>query len=529
MRLRCAIGTHADALAVLLVAAVALALRLAFLYRAPVFLTGDSQSHFLPGYDLAMGFGFDPELRRTPGYAFFVAATIGLLGEELRGLAFAQHVVGALTAVLTCVLGRLVLGPLIGLVAGLLVALDGALILSEHSVMTESLFGMLLMGTLVALAASMRTRRRRWLLATGALLGLATLVRPVGQILVPIVPVALVVAQSSRNRERERATGQASSTGSLAHAPSSNRPSRLKSALAQSLVVGIGFAVVVGPWMARNFAEHGSLTASGGLGRSLVARTIKYDFGYFERDRPVVEGDLKSAVRQYVRGKRNTIRNSRSVRSTQAGLMKELGFTQAQADGLMRQVALDEIAERPGYYALGSLSMAWQIVTGKEREDALSTRWNQRTDKDWIDQWEARLDHLVTPTSPSEQRELGHAEALVNLYQPAELGALMPGLALVGIAATLILPPLRPALPIGLAAVALVLASAALDGPVPRYRYPVDPLIALLAAGGVAAIGGVLGAALTRAPRTAALSAIGLRARNLLSSRAQRGIYSAGE
>ncbi|HYU18861.1 MAG TPA: hypothetical protein VEQ11_09210, partial [Chloroflexota bacterium] len=55
---------------------VAAAIRLAFLYRAPVFLTGDSQSHFLPGFDLARGLGFDPELRRTPGYPLFVAAMI---------------------------------------------------------------------------------------------------------------------------------------------------------------------------------------------------------------------------------------------------------------------------------------------------------------------------------------------------------------------------------------------------------------------------------------------------------------------
>jgi hypothetical protein len=41
----------------------------------------------------------------------------------------------------------------------------------------------------------------------------------------------------------------------------------------------------------------------------------------------------------------------------------------------------------------------------------------------------------------------------------------------------------RPALVPGLAGLGILLASAALDGPVPRYRYPLDPLIALFAAG----------------------------------------------
>ena len=303
------------------------------------------------------------------------------------------------------------------------------------------------------------------------MLGLAALTRPVAQVLLPIVPLALLVIERRR------------------------RP-----VLWGSAIVGLGLLLVIGPWMVRNLAEHGSLTASGGLGRSLIARTIKYDEGYFDRDvAPAGPDDLKGQVRQFIRGKRNTIRNSRSVRSTQAGLMKEFGLSQAQSDGLMRQVALEAIAERPLYYLVGSLRMAVQIAGGKEKEDALATRWAQRTDKNWVEQWEARVDHLVAPASPAEQNELGRAEALVGIYQPAELGLAMPLLALIGLAAAVLLPALRPALLIGLAAAAMILASAALDGPVPRYRYPADPLIALLAAGGViTAARGVVGLLRTR-------------------------------
>ncbi len=451
---------HPDLAALLLIGLVAAGLRLAFLYRAPVFLTGDSQSHYLPGFDLAHGLGFDPELRRPPGYAFFVAGVIAALGEELRALAFAQHILGTATALLTYLLGRLTFGRLAGLVGGLFAALDGALILSEHSVMTESLFSTLLVGALVALVLGARDARAPrtwpWFVLAGVLLGLASLTRPVAQILLPLVPIWLLLIHR-----------------------------RWGLALRGSVLVGLGFVLLVGPWMFRNLAEHGSLTASGGLGRSLVARTIKYDTGYFEADRPAGPDDLQAQVRQFIRGKRNTIRNSRSVRSTQAGLMKEFGLTQAQSDALMRQVALEAIRERPVYYLAGSLAMAGQIAAGKEKEDALLTRWAQRTDKDWVEQWEARVDHLVTPNSLAEQHELQRAETLVNVYQPAALGWVMPLLALAGLAAAALAPSLRPALLLGMTALILVLASAALDGPVPRYRYPVDPLIGLLAAGGV--------------------------------------------
>src|SRR4029078_9581446 len=89
---------------------------------------------------------------------------------------------------------------------------------------------------------------------------------------------------------------------------------------------------------------------------------------------------LKAQVRQFIRGKRNTIRNSRSVRSTQSGLMQAFDLSEAESDRLMRQVAQEAIAERPGYYALGSLQMAWQIVLGKEKEDTYSDRWVMRRD-----------------------------------------------------------------------------------------------------------------------------------------------------
>jgi len=451
---------------------VAAAIRLAFLYRAPVFLTGDSQSHFLPGFDLARGLGFDPELRRTPGYPLFVAAMITVLGEELRSVAFAQHVLGTLTALLTYCLGRLTLGPLVGLASGVLVAVDGALILSEHTIMTEGLFGTLLLGSLAAVAWGRSRPGSAWLwyLLGGILLGLATLTRPVAQILVLVIPFGLLVVER-----------------------------RWQPALRASLVVWLGFTLPVGPWMLRNLTEHGSLTASGGLGRSLVARTVKYDTGYLEADiQPAGPDDLKGQVRQFIRGKRNTIRNSRSVRSTQAGMMKELGLTQAQSDSLMRQVAIEAIAGRPLYYLSGTLRMATQILAGKEKEDSLATRWSQRTDKDWVEQWEARIDHLVAPASPAEQREFGRAEGLVNIYQPVTFGPILPALALLGLGAAAALAAHRSAVLAGLTAVALVLTSAALDGPVPRYRYPVDPLIALLATGGVVVVAGQVAALMRR-------------------------------
>ena len=109
--------------------------------------------------------------------------------------------------------------------------------------------------------------------------------------------------------------------------------------------------------------------------------------------------------------------------------MKEFGLTQAESDRLMRQVALEAIAERPAYYVDGSLKMAWQIVLGKEKEDTYSDRWVMRSDKDWVEQWESRVDHLLTPSTAAEQASVETAQWLTEIFQPAALGPVLPLLA----------------------------------------------------------------------------------------------------
>ena len=61
----------------------------------------------------------------------------------------------------------------------------------------------------------------------------------------------------------------------------------------------------------------------------------------------------------------------------------------------------------------------------------------------------------------------------------------MPVLFIVGTVLALVAPGLRPALLLSLATLALLVTCAALDGPVVRYRYPADPLIALVGSGAV--------------------------------------------
>ena len=81
----------------------------------PVFLLRDSISYFLPAWDLLNGYGFDLSIRRTPVYPGSCAGAMALFGEDLLAVAFAQHLLGIVSAVLVYVLGRLTVGRSAGL------------------------------------------------------------------------------------------------------------------------------------------------------------------------------------------------------------------------------------------------------------------------------------------------------------------------------------------------------------------------------------------------------------------------------
>jgi hypothetical protein len=78
------------------------------------------------------------------------------------------------------------------------------------------------------------------------------------------------------------------------------------------------------------------------------------------------------------------------------------------------------------------------------------------------------------------------ASSSLKLWQPALWAPLPLILFALGIAASL-LPGWRPGLLPGTSVVLLIVASAALNGPPERYRYPMDPAIAVLMSGGVVA------------------------------------------
>jgi 4-amino-4-deoxy-L-arabinose transferase-like glycosyltransferase len=129
-----------------------------------------------------------PDVLRTPGYPAYLAAAFAL-GGRVAPLA-GQVALSVAVVWLTYALAARMLGlrKLALLAAGLLAIQPGDVVLCNYYA-SETVFVFLLAGAVVALPGADRAPSRRWswALLGGALLGVATLVRPVGMVVAPLL------------------------------------------------------------------------------------------------------------------------------------------------------------------------------------------------------------------------------------------------------------------------------------------------------------------------------------------------------
>jgi 4-amino-4-deoxy-L-arabinose transferase-like glycosyltransferase len=463
---------HPDLTCIIILLVVGAAARLALAFRAPpLFVGGDSQTYLVPGYDLANGLGFAPILKRPPLYPLFVAFSIVLTGEDPHGLAFLQHLLGLGTIVLTYWLARAVFsgpgglaaGRLAGLVAGLLVALNGTLIVYERYVMAETLFTALLTGS--ALALVLGAQRSSWRLYAlgGLLLALASFNRAAAQLLLPVVPLVAVIW---------------------------HRHVKLAARLSGAMLAG--FLIVSLPWMLLTLVQSGSLGASG-LGEALFWRGSREEPMLISRaiGRPADVDDVTRT--QARRVAYNRVFENELPSDIAVLLQQRFGYSEAEADAILRDVALELFARQPALYVQTSLGLFGELLVGTEQflggqgKSGGVTRFPNSQDK-YADWWNERIRHLALAATAAQANEFRRAQAAANFFQPFRSAPVLLGLLGIGMVAATVVRGWRLAwLPV-LLGLWLLLTTAFLSGALPRYRYPADPLLAVGMAGGVVAL-----------------------------------------
>jgi len=174
----------------------------------------------------------EPDSFWAPGYPAFIAASIII--EDKTGInayiliMYSQAVLGALTAVLTLLLGRFFLKQNWSMIPAIFVSLSPHLISIGSYLLTETLFSFLFLAAIYSFSSSF-FNIKKWLLSvSGLLFGLSYLVNPV----MLFTPILLVLA-----------AGHISST----------QKNMLSTSIKQMLIFClIPFFVVVVAWSARN-------------------------------------------------------------------------------------------------------------------------------------------------------------------------------------------------------------------------------------------------------------------------------------
>ena len=453
---------HPDLAPLAVILTLGLVFRLALLYRVPpLFMPGDSQSFLIPAYDLARGLGFDPILKRPLGYPLLLAGSIVLLGEDLRALVFVQAMLGLVTVAATYWIGRLIFGRLAGSLAALSVAIGGQLLIYEHYVLAESVFAMFLALAVLGLVAAVRVQGSAYRVAAagGVALAFASLFRPIAEALVPLIPIYYLVTVLPRRR-----------------------------ALTLTAVALVAFAATMVPAAFADLFLRGGFS-SGALGEHLLWRLTRSDSGYLVRadippDQP---GSPEATARRYV------IRKAVERTLPQeifTGLVRDLGMAPGDADALMRAIAIEAMLRQPARYVASTLRMTVELffaddqslgeVSKRDGEAGyINPQARQRT---WF---EERIFHLGEPPSAAVENEFESATWLTTLYQPGRFLWILGAGFLVGCVVCLVSRPHRIGLLLVLAIPPMLLANAAIAGPEARFRYPVDPLIAVVAFGGL--------------------------------------------
>lgn len=151
----------------------------------------------------------DPQ--HPAGYPTFLAA-LGLFTHQVAVVIVLQHVLGVATALLLYfAVNRLTRSPWPGLIPAGVVLLNSDQLFLEQSIVSETLFGLLLAAALYCAVRAIETPDPwwRWPAAAGSLIAVAATVRTASVFLVPVLFLALLLAHPGPWRGRLAAPGAA--------------------------------------------------------------------------------------------------------------------------------------------------------------------------------------------------------------------------------------------------------------------------------------------------------------------------------
>lgn len=417
---------------------LALLVRLAFLFgnhRAPP--NSDNVFYLQAGHGLYHGEGF-PGNFLTPGYSLLIGLLEFLPGRVEDTVTIAQHLLGV--ALVVAILGAAWrhFGPGTALPAAGIAALTPVLVVHEHTILPDFLFGVLAFAGALALAEVCRREvaPTRLLVLVGVLFGLGTWVKSAGQFLLVATPLAL--AFSSR---------------------------ALRPTVKGSLVVAGALLVTISPWMVRNTIRFGSPSMSTQGGATLFNRAFEVDRLPIPTD--AAYGDLAAQIKARI----DPSSGDRLTSIFAQAVQNERGLADDDSWAAERHLALVAIRRHPFDYAGGTLRQLRRHhgdLNRFEGSDALL----------------AELDRTQPPVPRSVvARAWDVARVVSDVWWVVSLNALA------GLLLLFVGPPGSRRAAAALLAVwlSINLGTALAHGGMWRYSIQVAPIAWILGSGGIAA------------------------------------------
>ena len=469
-------------LQVLVILAAGVALRWPLLALAPFFTTDGACCYYhYAANQLLAGQPFDSDLHYPPGYSLFLAVILAVTDGSTAAAILVQHLMGLAAGVLVYLIGRRLFGPPVGLAAALLTVLDVELALYEHTVMSETLFALLLLCALAlvlltrqngstirasdraVLAGQLRLPGSVWLQVTGfgLLAGATALVRPTGLLLPGLV---LLLPGLGPARSAAGAVSRHTWYRQLWHV---SRRVRL------TLVALVGAALIVVPMMVWNKHTHGVFALTTSLQRNMLYR-------------------IEAAPERLLQGRGGGDPLLGQVKATISHhptppwtgpynrLLERFHLSYEALDRLLVRVALDFVLAEPLAYVGETMRRLPRLLTASGATAVGLVQWG---DQEYII---AGGPDQLGVSAYDYEAELAAAHAFdqrTELLRYGHYAWPLLGLAVLG----MVFRPGRTLVP---AAVLLyvVLVSVGTNNPIDRFRYPVTWAIYLLAAAGAAGV-----------------------------------------
>jgi 4-amino-4-deoxy-L-arabinose transferase-like glycosyltransferase len=306
-----------------LLAGAAVVVRLPFFFgEHQVLYRSDARVYLQLAHGISHGQGFQDQHFWTPGYPA-MEAVLGLLpGRAPDAATVTQHLLGVAVVVAVVVFGWRYFGRPAAWVAGAIAALSPTLVIQEHSLLPDFVFGVLLLAGGLLLAEAVRNAvSLRLLAAAGVVFGLGAWVKPAGELLFLAAVPALLFATRDVRRT-----------------------------LTGSLVVAAALLVTISPWLVRNAVRFDLYSMSNQADETLFWRAFDVDRMPIPLDHRY--GGFAEAIRR---------RNAAQAQGRPLtfdfhyGLRDRLGVSDDQARAAEGELARLAIRRHPGTYLSGTV------------------------------------------------------------------------------------------------------------------------------------------------------------------------------